>query len=273
MTTIILFTRIIIIDQVLNIFNRILFLIEIFLWTSLQEISCFLLHDNHGYVMLHPHITFISINWEGDQWFRNCLSVWLQLIKVFHNYFESCSVVYFWLGLGCSFTLEIPMVCKVTLLDEEDDEEDDDEEKRNDRNDDLTVRKYVLDLDLYDDDINNCNQSQCLHFRKSELFWIAQTAYYRECAVLGTWGHGPSLERSQGHLDFRFSHIMILTHRDHINTMTLILILTLIAIINIIIIEIKIIFSSCQIIVAIISFLFIIIFLIKHCNFTNHRDF
>ena len=46
------------------------------------------------------------------------------------------------------------MVRKVTVLDEE----DDDEEERNDRNDDLTGRKY--DLDLNDDDINNCNQSQ-----------------------------------------------------------------------------------------------------------------
>ena len=47
------------------------------------------------------------------------------------------------------------MVRKVTVLDEE----DDDEEKRNDRNDDLTLSKYVLDLDLNDDDINNCNQT------------------------------------------------------------------------------------------------------------------
>ena len=43
------------------------------------------------------------------------------------------------------------MVRKITVLDEEDDEEDDDEEKRNGRNDDLTVRKY--DLDLNDDAI------------------------------------------------------------------------------------------------------------------------
>ena len=78
-----------IINQVLNISNRILFSINIFLCTLPQEISCFLLHDNHGYVMLQ--IIVISISWEGDQqeeltkWNHNELQYFRGWVQVLHE--------------------------------------------------------------------------------------------------------------------------------------------------------------------------------------------